>query len=46
VKAENEKVEPELNDKIGDFSKDVNEKDDKVNNMVQKVHVEDDNCTE
>jgi hypothetical protein len=38
--------EIELNDKITDSSKDVNEKDDKPNDIVQKVQVEDDNCTE
>jgi hypothetical protein len=35
MKAENERVDSELKDKIEDFSKDVNEKDDKVSSVVQ-----------
>jgi hypothetical protein len=46
IKAENVRMDSELKVKIEVSSKDINEKDDKVNRMIQEVQVEDNNCTE
>jgi hypothetical protein len=45
-KNEDEKVQLEFNNKIKDSSKDINEKDDKVNSVIQIVQAEDEKCTE